>query len=95
MIDLKIMNMLRWIMFKRIDESKFLIAHLKNLSNLLARQRALPIIVGIFCLIASAIMEYINLGLTSTFLEIFQIGFHHFGIITALIGILVIQPLGD
>jgi hypothetical protein len=82
-------------MFKRIDESQFLIAMLKKLSDLLARQRALPIVVGIALLVASAILEYINLGLNSTFLQVFQIFFHHFGIITALIGILVIQPLGD
>ena len=82
-------------MFKRIDESQFLIEKLKQLSDLLARQRALPIIVGIACVVASAVLEYINLGLNSTFVEVFQIFFHHFGIVTALIGILVIQPLGD
>lgn len=82
-------------MFKRIDESTFLINLLKSLSDLLARQRALPIVVGIACLFASAILEYVNLGLSSLFLEVFQIFFHHFGIITALIGILIIQPLGD
>ena len=82
-------------MFKRIDESEKLIKWLKNLSDLLARQRALPIVVGIACLVASAVLEYINLGLNSLFMEVFQIFFHHFGIITALIGILVIEPLGD
>ena len=82
-------------MFKRIDESPRLSKWLKQLSDLLARQRALPIIVGIACLFASWILEYINLGLNSMFVEVFQIFFHHFGIITALIGILVIEPLGD
>ena len=82
-------------MFKRIDESPVLIRMLKRLSDLLARQRALPIIVGIACLVASWVLEYVNLALASTFVEVFQIFFHHFGIITALIGILVIEPLGD
>ena len=82
-------------MFKRIDESQALIEQLQKLSDLLARQRALPIVIGIACLIASAVLEYINLGLTSLFLEVFQIFFHHFGIITALVGILIIEPLGD
>ena len=82
-------------MFKRIDESPRLIKWLKQLSDLLARQRALPIVVGIACLIASWVLEYINLGLNSLFMEVFQIFFHHFGIITALIGILIIEPLGD
>ena len=82
-------------MFKRIDESQFLINMLKGLSDLLAKQRGLPIVMGIAFLVASAVMEYVNLALASTFLEIFQIFFHHFGIITALIGLLIIQPLGD
>jgi hypothetical protein len=82
-------------MFKRIDESQFLIKALERLSNILAKQRGLPIIVGIACLIASGVMEYVNLALNSSFLEVFQIFFHHFGIVTALIGILIIEPLGD
>lgn len=82
-------------MFRWIDESEYLIKKLKQLSDLLARQRALPIVIGIACIVASAVLEYTNLGLNSTFLEVFQIFFHHFGIITALIGLLVIQPLGD
>ncbi|MDQ7034240.1 MAG: hypothetical protein Q9P01_05230 [Anaerolineae bacterium] len=82
-------------MFKRIDESQFLIAMLKKLSDFLARQRALPSVIGIAFVAASAILEIINLGLNSTFLQVFQIFFHYVGIITALIGLLVIQPLGD
>lgn len=82
-------------MFKWIDESGWLIKLLGRLSNLLAKQRGLPIIVGIACLFASGSMEYINLALNSVFLQMFQIFFHHFGIITALIGILIIEPLGD
>jgi hypothetical protein len=82
-------------MFKRIDESQFLINLLKRVSDLLAQQRALPILVGIACVIISAVLEYINLALNSTLIDVFQIFFHHFGIVTALIGILIIEPLGD
>ena len=83
------------MMLRIIDRSQFLIKTLTRISGLLERQRGLPILVGIVMLIGSGTLEYLNLAIESPFIAMIQIFVHHFGIITALIGILIIKPLGN
>ncbi len=81
-------------MFKRIDESSFLIRTLERLSTLLARQRGLPVIIGIGLVIVGMIFQLINVPLDSAALEVAHIAFQNLGIIVALVGLLLAEPLG-
>lgn len=81
-------------MFKQIDQSPFLIRLLKNLSDFLARQRGLPIVVGIIFIIGGFVVELINVGVGSPALEVTHIILHNVGLLSALIGFLLIEPLG-
>lgn len=82
-------------MFKGIDESQFLIKRLALLSTWLAKQRGLPIVVGLALFIAGGVLQFINLAFDSTLVEFFQILFHNLGVIVALVGILLAEPLGE
>lgn len=81
-------------MFKRIDESSFLIRTLERLSTLLARQRGLPVVVGLVLVVIGAVLQLINVAVDSTLLEIGYIAFQNLGIIVALVGLLLAEPLG-
>lgn len=81
-------------MFKQIDKSTFLIKSLERLSTWLAKQRGLPIVVGLVLFIAGGVLQFVNLALDSTLVEVFQILFHNLGVIIALVGILLAEPLG-
>ncbi len=81
-------------MFKRIDESKFLSNLVQQLSEGLARQRGLPVIIGIGLLIISLIVNSINAFAGSEALELLGVVIHHLGVLIALIGLLLANPLG-
>jgi hypothetical protein len=80
--------------FKRIDESSFLITTLERLSALLARQRGLPVIIGLVMVIIGAILQLTNIAVGSTVLEVVHVALQNLGIIVALIGLLLAEPLG-
>lgn len=81
-------------MFKKIDQSQFLIKLLQRLSNFLARKRGLPIIVGIFLLVLAFILELINMSVQLQWLELTRVILHYVGLLSALIGLLLAEPLG-
>lgn len=83
------MNLLR-----RIDRSPFLIKLLARLSTLLARQRGLPILAGTVLFAIGFFLQFINLFLRSPLVELLYVLFHNIGILAALIGILMAEPLG-
>lgn len=80
---------------KKIDESPLLIRLLNQTSGVFARRRGLPIVVGIALLVVSMLLELINLSANSTGLASIQVITHHLGIIIALVGVLLAQPLGN
>jgi len=82
-------------MFKRIDESRFLIKMLERTSSFLAKQRGFPIVLGVICIAAGGILQLTNVFLGSILVEVSHIIFQHFGIITALVGILLLGPIGE
>lgn len=82
-------------MFKRIDESQFLIKNLERLSTALAKQRGLPIIVGLALFVIGALLGFINLGVDSGVLAFFVLLFKDLGVIVAIIGLMLAQPLGE
>ncbi len=79
---------------RKIDESSFLIRLLTNISNTLTRQRGLPIVVGILFIAGGGILEFVNVGFESSIIEMVEIVLRNFGIITALVGIALLEPLG-
>jgi hypothetical protein len=82
-------------MFKRIDASQFLIKNLERLSTALAKQRGLPIIVGLALFVIGTILGFINLGVASGVLAFFVLLFKDLGVIVAIIGLMLAQPLGE
>ena len=81
-------------MFRRIDESKFLISLLERLSNLLAKQRGLPAVIGIFLIIVGFILQIINIAADNSAIELLGVITHNAGVLIALIGLTLAIPLG-
>lgn len=81
-------------MLKRIDSSQFLVRILEKMSTLLARRRGLPIVIGIFLLILGFIIELITVAFGLDSLEIIHVILRNVGVLVALIGLLLSEPLG-
>jgi len=79
---------------RKIDESPRIARLLERFSSGLARQRGLPVVFGIFLLIVSFIVHLVNLSTYSPALDLVWSITHHLGIIIALIGLVLIEPLG-
>lgn len=80
-------------MFKKIDQSNILLRLLQQLSSWLAKNRGLPIIVGIVLILVSTILQLFSPGSDAT-LHTINLLLQNGGIIIALIGILLMEPLG-
>lgn len=81
-------------MFKRIDRSGFLARMLERLSATLARQRGLPVVLGVLLIGISFIVHLIGMASPSQLLTLIWSITHHLGLIIAFIGLLMIEPLG-
>jgi hypothetical protein len=82
-------------MLKKIDKSKFLNNLLQTVSNTVAAQRGLPVVIGIGLIILSLIIQSINVFTETNFLELVGVLVHHLGLLTALIGLVMSNALGD
>ncbi len=82
-------------MLKNLDSSKLLIRFLERLSTLLARRRGLPAVVGIVLIVLGFLLELANVGIGSSILEILHIVLRNGGVLVALIGVLLAEPLGQ
>jgi len=81
-------------MMRRLDESPFLNRLLQNISTRMAKQRGLPVIIGIAMILISLFVALVNVALESKVLDAFYLILHDGGIIVALIGLLMVDPLG-
>ena len=81
-------------MLKRIDESERLSKFIDAISNRLARQRGLPILIGIVLVFIALLVQSVNAYADSDFLDLIGAVLQNAGIITALIGIAMMNPLG-
>lgn len=81
-------------MFKWIDRSPLLSRLLESLSSNLAKQRGLTIVLGVALVIISFVVHLAYVSSPSQTLELVWSITHHLGIIIALIGILLVEPLG-
>jgi hypothetical protein len=82
-------------MFKFIDRSPTLARLLENLSATLARQRGLPIVIGVLLVVVSFVVQLVNVYNPSQTLDLIWTITHHLGLLLALIGLLVVVPLGQ
>jgi len=81
-------------MFKRIDRSRTLGRWLEWLSATLARQRGLPVVAGVGFIAFSFIVSVVNIYVDSKLLELVWSVTHHLGVIVALVGLVLVEPLG-
>ena len=82
-------------MLNKIDSSEFLVRLLERVSTLLARRRGLPAVVGIIFIVVGFIVELINIGIDLKSLELLHVTLRNTGVLIALIGILLAEPLGE
>ncbi len=81
-------------MFKRIDQSPALARFLEFISSTVAKQRGLPVLIGILFIIISFALQSVEILSPSPLLEWIGVAFLHVGLIIALIGLLVSEALG-
>lgn len=82
-------------MLRRLDESSFLNRLLQTVSARLAKQRGLPVVIGIVLVLISMGVRLLNIPLESKLLEAVYVVLHDGGIVIALIGLLMVEPLGN
>lgn len=81
-------------MFKRIDESSWLANRIASFSEFMAKRRGLPVVIGIGLIIISFILQLIDVYATSQALHLVGVITLNVGILAALIGLLMADPLG-
>ena len=81
-------------MFKRIDRSPRLAKLIEYMSTFLAKQRGLPVVIGIVLVVVSLFVQSINVYAHSQLLGLVGVIAQHIGILAALIGLLLAEPLG-
>jgi nucleoside recognition membrane protein YjiH len=81
-------------MFRSIDRSKTLSRSLEGMSASLAKRRGLIPVIGVILIIISFAVHLVSLAFPIPLLEIIWSITHHLGLILALIGLLLIEPLG-
>ena len=74
-------------MFRWIDRSPLLARLFERITATLARQTGLLAVIGLLLIIVSFVIHLISLALPHPALD-------HLGIIIAIIGILLVEPLG-
>ena len=82
-------------MFRRIDRSNAISRFLEKLSAWLAQRRGLPIVIGVVLIVISFVISLIGVYAPSQALNLLWAITHHLGVIIALIGLLLVQPLGN
>ncbi|MBZ0306584.1 MAG: hypothetical protein K8I82_11000 [Anaerolineae bacterium] len=81
-------------MIKRINRSKTLARLIEWLGEFLAKRRGLPVIIGIVLVVASFVIQIIDVYTPSQGLRLAGVITQNLGILTALVGLLLSQPLG-
>jgi hypothetical protein len=82
-------------MKNRLDRSQTLVKLLNTVSSWLAKQRGLPIVIGVIFITGGGVLEFLNVAFQSPGVAMVEIVFRTFGLVTALVGILLLEPLGQ
>ncbi|MGB7339225.1 MAG: hypothetical protein WBC91_10070 [Phototrophicaceae bacterium] len=78
----------------RSDETPSSVRILKNLSTWLADRRGLPIVIGIIFVAGGGTLEFLNIFFDNSYIAMVEVLFRNFGLLLALIGIALLEPLG-
>ena len=81
-------------MFRKIDQSPALARLIEWLSTTRAKQRGLPIVVGVILIAISFVFQLIGVYANSQVIDLLWGITHHLGLIIAFIGVLLVEPLG-
>jgi hypothetical protein len=81
-------------MLKWIRESQTLSRFIANLSEFMSRRRGLPAVIGIGIVIVSFVLQIIDVYSDSQTLHLLAVLTLNVGLLTALIGLLLSDPLG-
>lgn len=81
-------------MVRRIDKSRRLSRLLDNVSTGFARQRGLPIVIGIALVIVAFVLQALNVFVESNLIELLAVILQNGGILTALIAMALTVPVG-
>lgn len=81
-------------MFKRIDRSPLLARWIEHLSTFLARRRGLPVVAGILLVVISFVLQLLDVYAASQAVRLLAVIFQNIGILLALVGLLLAEPLG-
>ncbi|MFN8377263.1 MAG: hypothetical protein U0452_01205 [Anaerolineae bacterium] len=81
-------------MFQRLDRSRRISGFIERLSGWMARRRGLPIVAGIGFIFVSFLCELINGASPSPGLQTVATLTLYVGLLMALIGIVLVEPLG-
>jgi hypothetical protein len=81
-------------MFRGIDRSIWLAKFIASLSEFMAKRRGLPVVFGIGLVIISFVLQILEVYSESQFLHLIGVITLNVGILTALIGLLLSEPLG-
>lgn len=81
-------------MFRRIDQSQVLTRLLNWFSNFLAKQRGLPVVFAVVLIVIGFVVQLLALYVDSQALRVLAVVTHNLGVLIALIGLLLIVPLG-
>jgi hypothetical protein len=82
------------MMFRRIDRSPLLARWIERLSTFLARRRGLPVVIGILLVVVSFVLQLLDIYAASQALRFLGVVLQNVGILMALIGLLLAEPLG-
>ncbi|MBL8161282.1 MAG: hypothetical protein JNJ61_04795 [Anaerolineae bacterium] len=81
-------------MLKWIRESQLLSRFIANLSEFMSRRRGLPAVIGIGIVIISFVLQLFDVYSESQTLHLLAVVTLNIGVLTALIGLLLSDPLG-
>jgi uncharacterized membrane protein YidH (DUF202 family) len=81
-------------MFNLIDKSAFLSKLLERTSNYLAERRGLLPVIGVAILFVSFAIQIADVFTSSRWVELLGVVTLNLGVLIALIGILLLNPLG-
>jgi TRAP-type mannitol/chloroaromatic compound transport system permease small subunit len=81
-------------MFRQLDRSRTISRSLEGLSARLARRRGLLPLIGVLLVVISFVIRLIMLASPLPILDLAWTLTHHIGILMALIGLLLVEPLG-
>ena len=81
-------------MFKRVDRSPGLARLIASLSEFMAKRRGLPVVLGIALVVVSFAIQLLDIYSESNTLHLNGVITHNVGVLMALIGLLLAEPLG-